>query len=145
MDYKALNAATMPNHFPIPIVDELLDELHRANVFSRIDLCSEYHQIHLAPEDTFKTAFCTIDGHFEFFVMPFSLTKASSTFEATMHYIFWEHLQNFVLIFFDDILVFSPDRASHLHHRHQVSAFWLQINSLFASPSSNLELRRWPI
>ncbi|XP_026416204.1 uncharacterized protein LOC113311598 [Papaver somniferum] len=134
VDYRRLNEATVKDKYPIPIIEELLDELFGSKVFSKIDLRAGYHQIRVYPPDTYKTAFKTHQGHYEFMVMPFGLTNAPASFQSLMNDVFGPHLRKFILVFFDDILVYSPDMDTHLKHL-EVTLKTLQDHSLFSKLS----------
>lgn len=110
VDYRHLNAITKKSKYPVPIIDEFLDELASASWFSSLDLRSGFHQIRLKPGEEFKTAFQTHCSHFEFRVLPFGLTGAPGTFQFGMNSTLAPYLRKFVLVFFDDILIYSRTR-----------------------------------
>lgn len=131
VDYRGLNEITVKNHYPLPRIDELLDRLHGAQVFSKIDLQQGYNQIRINPDDVPKTAFSTRYGHYEFVVMPFGLCNAPATFQRLMHDMFQPYLDEFVVVYLDDILVFSKDKTKHLEHLRIVFEL-LRENQYFA-------------
>ena len=134
VDYRYLNALTVKNKYPLPVVDELLDELAGAKIFTKLDLRSGYHQIRLVEGEEFKTAFKTHHGHWEFKVMPFGLTNAPATFQAAMNAIFASLLRKGVLIFMDDILLYTSTLEEHQQLLKQVFSI-LAANKLYIKKS----------
>ncbi|GJT59300.1 putative nucleotidyltransferase, ribonuclease H [Tanacetum coccineum] len=169
IDYRELNRITIRNRYPLPRIDDLFDQLQGAKYFSKIDLRSGYHQLRVREQDISKTAFRTRYGHYEFLVMPFGLTNAPAVFMDLMNRIFHEYLDKFVIVFIDDILVYSKSEEEHEQHLRIVleilrqkklyvkflkCEFWLQqvaflghivsVDGIIMDPSKVEAITKWP-
>jgi hypothetical protein len=116
IDYRELNHVTIKNKYPLPRIEDLFNQLKEAKVFSKIDLQSGYHQLKVKEEDVQKTAIRTRYGHYEFRVMPFGVTNAPSVFMDLMNRVFHMYLNLFVVVFIDDILIYSTNHQEHGEH-----------------------------
>ena len=114
--YRQLNRVTIKNRYPLPRIDDLFDQLSEARVYSKIHLCTSYHQLRVRETDIPKTAFRTRYGHFEFTVMPFGWTNAPAAFMDLIHRVFQPYLDQFVVVFTDDILIYSQSEWEHEYH-----------------------------
>jgi hypothetical protein len=134
IDYRALNKKTIKNKYPILCIDELMDEFYGAVFFTKIDLRSGYHHINTKEREIKKTTFKCHFRHFEFLVMPFGLTNAPSTFQSCMNHIFIGQLRKYLLVFFDDILIYNRTWDEHLAQLEEVLGI-MQAQSLYANES----------
>ena len=116
VDYTELNKVTIKNKYPLPRIDDLFDQFHGAQVFSKLDLQSDYHQLKVKKEDVQKTAFRTHHDHYEFLVMPFGVTNAPAVFINLMNRVFSPYLDQFVIVFIDDILIYFKSDREHAEH-----------------------------
>ena len=131
IDYRRLNRVTIKNRYPLPRIDNLFNQLRGARVYSKIDLRTGYHQLRVREIDIPKTAFRTRYGHFEFTVMPFGLTNAPAAFMDLMHRVFQPYLDQFVVVFVDDNLIYSQSEWEHEYHLRIVSQL-LRDHQLYA-------------
>ena len=130
-DYRLLNKITIKNRYPLPRIDEILDRMGNKKIFSSLDLLDGYYQIAITPEDQHKTAFTMPFGHYEFKVLPQGLSNSPSTFMSMMNSIFSEYINDFVVIYLDDVLIMSSTPEEHLIHLKLVLTK-LRIHKLYA-------------
>ena len=120
VDYRKLNAITRKDSYPLPRINDLLDSIQGSQYFSSLDLASGYWQVRMEPNDQYKTAFITRHGTFEFKVMPFGLTNAPATFQRLMDYVLREYLWKFVVVYLDDINIFSNTFDEYLEYLRKI-------------------------
>ena len=131
IDYRKLNRVTIKNRYPLPRIDDLFDQLRGAQVYSKIDLRTGYHRLRIREADIPKTVFRTLYGHFEFTVMPFGLTNAPAAFMDLMNRVFQPYLDHFMVVFIDDILIYSQSEVEHEDHL-RIVIWLLRYHQLYA-------------
>lgn len=129
-EYSPLNAITIKNRYPLPLISSAFELLQDANIFTKLDLRNAYHLVRIREGDEWKTGFNTPSGHYEYLVMPFGLTNAPAVFQALINEVLGDFLNKFVFVYLDDILIFSPDNITHQQHVRQVLDRLLQ-NQLY--------------
>ena len=134
IDYQQLNKVTIKNRYPLPIIDDLFDQLQGAIHFSKIDLRSGYHQLKIRREDIPKTAFRARYGHYEFLVLPFGLSNAPAAFMDLMNRVFKPYLDKFVVVFIDDIRIYSKSHVEYGEHL-RIVLWTLRTHQLYAKLS----------
>jgi hypothetical protein len=140
VDYRSLNDVTVKNKYPLPCFEDLFDQMRGARVFSKIDLRSGYHQMKIRPSDIPKTTFSTRYGLYEFTFMSFGLTNAPAYFMNLMNKVFMEYLDRFVVVFIDDILIYSKSESDHEEHLRLVLQSYKIINSTPSLASASFGL-----
>jgi hypothetical protein len=133
VDYWGLNAITVKNRYPIPLINELLDWLNNAKVFSKLNLLNAYYQIWIKEGDKWKTAFQTCYGHYEFLVMPMGLTNALATFQSYINNALQGYVDDFCVVYLDNILIYSQSEEEHTQHLKKVMECLCQ-SELYANP-----------
>ncbi|GJW35212.1 putative reverse transcriptase domain-containing protein [Tanacetum coccineum] len=150
IDYHKLNRLTVKNRYPLPRIDDLFDQLQGSRVYSMIDLRSGYHQLRVREEDISKTAFRTRYGHYEFQVMPFGLTNAPTVFMDLMNRVCKPYLDRFVIVFIDDILIYSKSKKEHKGHLKLIMSEGIHVDLAkiesikdWASPKTPTEIHQF--
>jgi len=133
IDYKKLNAVTVRNSYPLPLITDIIERVQGANYFTKLDLRSAYNLIRIREGDEYKTAFRTKYGHYEYLVMPFGLTNAPATFQSFINSVLRPYLEKFVILYLDDILIYSKTLDDHVEHVRTVLKTLLK-NNLYAKP-----------
>ena len=123
IDFRQLNKLIVKKKYPFARIDDIFDHLKDAKVFTNIDLTSGYHHVRIKEEDIIKISFRTMYGHYEFTMVPFGLSNAPVVFMCLMNGVFWEYLDNFVIVFLDGILVYSKSEEEHENHLRMVLQF----------------------
>ena len=134
VDYRGLNSITIKNRYPLPLITEIMDQVTGANYFSKIDLKDAYYRIRIKAGDEWKTAFRTRYGHYEFLVVPIGLTNTLATFQAYINKALYSLVNNFCIVYLDNILIFSKTKEEYDKHLQRVSQ-WLQEAELYTKLS----------